>query len=288
MGAPYSPSVVVGIDGSRAALDAALWAVDEAVSREVPLRLIEVIPPQVEPAPFASVGNVRMEVEYAETALRIAAAAVAADGKPVKVETAILRGNPAAVLLAESRDAAMVCVGSTGIGRFAKALLGSTAAELAEAAHCPVAIIRTRQHRAKPDIDLIVVAVNNSPGNDDVVERAINEALLRRAQVIALGVWRQDLGEMPHDEVERRVRVWEQRYPSVQFHALATRTGIADFLDVSSSRIRLAVIGSADIDQVASLVGPRSHPIVGHAECSVLIVRPYPLLLRRLSAVCPR
>ena len=268
------PSVVVGIDGSQTAIQAAEWAVDEAVSREVPLRLVEVIPEQVEPAPFASVGNVRMEVEYAEAALRIAAAAVAADGKPVKVETAILRGNPAAVLLAESRDAAMVCVGSTGIGRFAKALLGSTVAELAEAAHCPVAIIRTRQHRAKPDIDLIVVAVNNSPGNDDVVERAINEAQLRREQVIALGVWRQDLGEMPHDEVERRVRAWEQRYPSVQFHALATRTGIADFLDVSSSRIQLAVIGSSDTDQVASLIGPHSHPILGHAECSVLIVRP--------------
>jgi nucleotide-binding universal stress UspA family protein len=177
------------------------------------------------------------------------------------------------VLLAESRDAAMVCVGSTGIGRFARALLGSTVAELAEAAHCPVAIIRTRQRRAKPDIDLIVVAVNESPGNDDVVERAIKEAQLRRAQVLALGVWQQDLGEMPHDEVERRVRVWEQRYPSVQFHALATRTGIADFLDVSSSRIQLAVIGSADTDQVASLIGPHSHPILGHAECSVLIVR---------------
>jgi nucleotide-binding universal stress UspA family protein len=265
--------IVVGIDGSQAAIQAAEWAVDEAVSREVPLRLVEVITQQAEPAPLASVGNVRMEVEYAQAALRIAAAAVAADGKLVKVETAILQGDPAAVLLAESCDAAMVCVGSTGIGRFARALLGSTAAELAEAAHCPVAIIRTRQHRAKPDIDLIVVAVNDSPGNDDVVERAIKEAQLRRAAVLALGVWQQDLGEMPHDEVERRVRVWEQRYPSVQFHALATRTGIADFLDVSSSRIQLAVIGSADTDQVASLVGPQSHPILGHAECSVLVVR---------------
>ena len=88
--------IVVGIDGSQAAIQAAEWAVDEAVSREVPLRLVEVIPRQAEPAPLASVGNVRMEVEYAETSLRIAAAAVAADGKPVKVETAILRGNPAA------------------------------------------------------------------------------------------------------------------------------------------------------------------------------------------------
>jgi len=267
------PSVVVGIDGSQAAIQAAEWAVDEAVSREVPLRLVEVIPEQVEPAPFASVGNVRMEVEYAETALRIAAAAVAADGKLVKVETAILRGNPAAVLLAESRNAAMVCVGSTGIGRFAKALLGSTVAELAEAAHCPVAIIRTRQHRAKPDIDLIVVAVNDSPGNDVVVEQAMVEAQLRHAPVLALGVWRDDLGEIPHDKLDRRIHVWEQRYPSVQFHARATRTGITHFLDVSDSRIQLAVIGSTDTDQVASLIGPHSHPILGHAECSVLIVR---------------
>ena len=199
------PSVVVGIDGSQAAIQAAEWAVDEAVSREVPLRLVEVIAEQVEPAPFASVGNVQMEVEYAETALRIAAAAVAAAGKPVKVETAILRGDPATALIAESRNAEMVCVGSTGIGRFAKALLGSTVAELAEAAHCPVAIIRTQQSRPKPDSALIVVAVNDSPGNDDVVEQAMVEAQLRHAPVLALGVWRDDLGEMPYDELDRRV-----------------------------------------------------------------------------------
>lgn len=267
------PAVVVGIDGSQAAIRAAEWAVDEAVSREVPLRLVEVIPEQVEPAPFASVGNVQMEVEYAGTALRIASAAVAAAGKPVKVETAILRGDPATALIAESRDAEMVCVGSVGIGRFARALLGSTVAQLAEAASCPVAIIRTQQRRPKPDSSLIVVAVNDLPGNDHVVEQAMVEAQLRHAPVLALGVWRQDLAEMPSDELDRRVHFWERRYPSVQFHARATRTGIADFLDASDRRIQLAVIGSTDIDQVASLIGPHSHPILGHAECSVLIVR---------------
>jgi len=267
------PSVVVGIDGSQAAIQAAEWAVDEAVSREVPLRLVEVITQQVEPAPFASVGNVRMEVEYAEAALRIAAAAVAADGKPVKVETAILRGDPATALIAESRDAEMVCVGSTGIGRFARALLGSTVAELAEAASCPVAIIRTQHSRPKPDSALIVVAVKDSPGNDNVVEQAMVEAQLRHAPVLALGAWRDDLGEMPHDELDRRAQSWNQRYPSVKIHAAATRTGIADFLDVSDRQIQLAVIGNSDIDQVASLIGPHSHPILGHADCSVLIVR---------------
>ena len=127
----------------------------------------------------------------------------------------------------------MVCVGSTGIGRFARALLGSAVAELAEAAHCPVAIIRTQQSRPKPDSALIVVAVNDSPGNDDVVVQAIREAQLRHAPVLALAVWRDDLGEIPSDELDRRVHFWERRYPSVQFHARATRTGITDFLDVS-------------------------------------------------------
>jgi nucleotide-binding universal stress UspA family protein len=266
--------IVVGIDGSQAAIRAAEWAVDEAVSREVPLRLVEVIAERVEPAPFASVGNVQMEVEYGETALRLAAAAVAAAGKPVKVETAILQGDPAATLIAESCTAEMVCVGSVGIGRFAKALLGSTVAELAEAASCPVAIIRTQRRRPKPDSPLIVVAVNDSPGNDHVVEQAMVEAQLRHAPVLALGVWRDDLGEMPSDELDRRVQFWNQRYPSVKIHAAATRTRIADFLDVmSDSRIQLAVIGNSDTDQVARLIGPHRHPILGHAECSVLIVR---------------
>jgi nucleotide-binding universal stress UspA family protein len=178
-----------------------------------------------------------------------------------------------ATLIAESRDAEMVCVGSVGIGRLARALLGSTAADLAEAAQCPVAIVRAQQSRQKPDSGLIVVAVNDSPGNDEVVERAMEEAQLRHTPVLALGVWREDLGEMPYDELDRRVGFWGRRYSSVKIHAAATRTSIADFLAVSDSRIQLAVIGGTDTDQVARLIGPHRHPILGHAECSVLIVR---------------
>jgi nucleotide-binding universal stress UspA family protein len=267
------PSVVVGIDGSQAAIQAAEWAVDEAVSREIPLRLVEVIAEQVEPAPLASVGNVRMELEYGETALRIATAAVEATGKPVKVETAILQGDPAATLIAESRDAEMICVGSVGIGRFARVLLGSTAAELAEAAHCPVAIVRTRQSQPKPDSALIVIAINDSPDNDDVVEHAMAEAKLRHAPVLALGVLRKDSGNMPSAELNQRVQFWGRRHPGVKIYAGATRADIADFLAVMDRTIQLAVISSTDADQVARLIGPHRHPILGHAECSVLIVR---------------
>jgi nucleotide-binding universal stress UspA family protein len=37
--------------------------------------------------------------------------------------------------------------------------------------------------------------------------------------------------------------------------------------------IQLAVIGSTDADHVARLIGPHRHPVLGHAECSVLIIR---------------
>ncbi len=270
---PNSPAVIVGIDGSQAAIQAAEWAVDEAVSREIPLRLVQVIPEQAEPAPLASVGNVRMEVEFGETALRIAAAAVEATGKPVKLETAILQGGPASTLIEESGHAAMICLGSVGIGRFARALLGSTAAELAEGAHCPVAIIRTQQSQPKPGSALIVVAINDSPDNDQVVERAMEEAQLRQAPVLAVGELRKDNGDIPSDELDRRIESWSRRHPNVTIHAGATRADIADFLAVMDRTIQLAVIGSTDADQVARLIGPHRHPILGHGECSVLIVR---------------
>ena len=51
---PSPPAVVVGIDGSRPGIDAALWAVDEAVSRDIPLRLVYAIDPEIPPAQIAT------------------------------------------------------------------------------------------------------------------------------------------------------------------------------------------------------------------------------------------
>lgn len=267
------PAVVVGIDGSQAAIRAAEWAVEEAVGREIPLRLVHTIPAQVEPAPFSAVGNVNMEVEYAETALRAACTAVAATGKPVKVETEVVRGDPAAILIAESADAAMICVGSTGIGRLARALLGSTAAEVADAAHCPVAIIRSHEDRAARPSPLIVAAVNDSADSDLVIELAGKEAQLRQAPVLAVEVLWRETYRRPGTDLEQRVQSWRASHPDIDIHACATRDDIADFLASSNRTIALAVIAGSDSGHVANLIGPHDHPIIGHAECSVLVAR---------------
>jgi nucleotide-binding universal stress UspA family protein len=101
------PPIVVGIDGSDAAIRAARWAVDAAVSRNLPLRLIYVIEPGSE--------AVRLEVEYAGIALREARGAVTTSGQHVEVETAVRRGEIDAVLAQESRSAEMICIGTGNV-----------------------------------------------------------------------------------------------------------------------------------------------------------------------------
>lgn len=120
----FSPSVIVGIDGSDTAIHATQWAVPEAVARSVPLRLVYVTKPA-----HPSADDYYADLHHAEAALRAASDVVAATGQPVKVETATVAGLPSVSLVAESRDAAMLCIGSVGVGRYAEAILGSTAVD---------------------------------------------------------------------------------------------------------------------------------------------------------------
>ena len=132
-----SQSVVVGIDGSQAALEAATWAVAEAANLGVPLRLV-----YVSAAMYTSRPPVACVAEHAESALYRAEMAVEDMGRPVHIETATVCGRPDCVLIDESRRAALVCVGSEGKGPCAHMPLGSTAAALVKHSHCPVAIVR--------------------------------------------------------------------------------------------------------------------------------------------------
>ncbi|AFE16903.1 hypothetical protein MRGA327_12485 [Mycobacterium tuberculosis RGTB327] len=64
------PSIVVGIDGSKPAVQAALWAVDEAASRDIPLRLLYAIEPD-DPG-YAAHGAAARKLAAAENAVRYA------------------------------------------------------------------------------------------------------------------------------------------------------------------------------------------------------------------------
>lgn len=274
MDQPQSPkwipkSIVVGIDGSDAAINAAKWAVSEAVSRDVPLRLVYAIP---QPQPDAPAGDDRLDIEYGETALRTACAALHASGEPVKIETDLVHGSPKSVLVDESRDAAMICIGSVGIGQIARKVLGSTAESVAQNAHCPVAVIRSSHETPKSASGSVAIAVDDSPTNDAVLEHGFREAELRGAPILAMGVWRWGFGEIPFGQLDHRLGSWVSQYPDVHVFPAAARHGAAEFLSGTQEPIQLAVVSSADAGEVARMVGPIS-PLFGHSGCSVLVVR---------------
>jgi nucleotide-binding universal stress UspA family protein len=264
------PAVIVGIDGSQAAIHAAEWAADEAISRGIPLLMLAMIK-----TTHPSAEDYHRDVAHAETSLHEARLAIEAAGKPVKVETEIRRGQPGVILVSESHDAEMICVGSIGIGRYSRGLLGSTATEVAEKAHCPVAVIRSQPGQPGPKINWIVVAIGDAPERDTVVNQAMKEAQLRKLPVLAIGTTQEDVAEAAaaSHELDTHLWPWRKWYPDVHIYPVAAGGNVTSFLKTNDDLVTLAVVGASDAGQLAQIVGPQDHPVFRHAEASVLIVR---------------
>lgn len=278
-------SVVVGIDGSDAAIATAQWAVREAVVRDVPLKLVFAANTIRTQGHRELIGP---EVGYGEQSLRAATAAIETMDQPVKVETDIVWGPPSNALVGYSRTAALVCVGTVGIGAVSRAVLGSTATGVAGQAHCSVAVIRPRDHGT--GANFIAVGIDDRPEVDAVAEPAFAEARARRAPVVAAAIGCNAFGVNSVERTELRLQEWRKRYPDVTIDVFEAESSLADFLtvhrddlrqryvssgsaDVDPSARPLAVLGSADVHEVARIVGPHDHAILRHPYCSVLVVR---------------
>lgn len=249
--------VVVGIDGSQAAINSAVWATAEGIDRDIPLRLVNVVEDLPAGADLEDTGSL---YEYGVEALRCAAAAArAADGR-VNVETVVLRGQPDEVLITESRDAALICVGATGVGTKAAqpSPLGGVARTVAECAHCPVAIVADASQGAPKADGCIGVVLSDEPDNEQVVNVAMQEARLR---------------DLPVLMIDRRLNSLVRLYPDVHVEIVASREYEASFRERPCGHIQLAVVGRADADHITELIAPNGNPMEAPAGCSILAVR---------------
>jgi len=259
-----APALVVGIDGSRAATQAALWAGDEAVSRDIPLRLVYVI----DKANLARTAADRNHLASARAALYDAQRTVEATGERVKIETEVLWGKSLSKLREKSRSAAMICIGSIGMTHACRGD-GSVARALPGLANCPVLVVnRPVRRSAIPDTGSIVVEM----GNDVVLQHAFEEARLRGAPLRAVAL-RQ--AKLPHDiadgnrlaqaQLSRRITRWRRMYPDVAVESVAVRGNIRRYLATIDEPVQLFVIG----------VHPYRPDLgkPGLVACSVLTVR---------------
>jgi len=141
--------VVVGVDGSAASVDAAHLAAREARHRGAVLRVVHARPAH---GPFGTGGRPATDLRDREDPAQAAAWRLAEDvvaAHPgVDVELVLCDDDPVPTLLAESRSAQLVVVGSRGLGVFRGMLLGAVSAEVARSASCSVLVLRDGTERA--------------------------------------------------------------------------------------------------------------------------------------------
>ncbi|MDZ7885700.1 MAG: universal stress protein [Mycobacterium sp.] len=259
--------IIVGIDGSAQAGRAALWAIDEAVSRNATLRLIYVV--------RTDLSGTLMAAEYvtavatAKHALGAARERIAERDSAVTVGTKIAHGSPAGVLLAESGDAEMVCLGWSGMNRMAAALMGSTATSVAAGATCPVAIVRTPSDAGTGEAPpkWVIVPVGASSRDDgSAIAEAVTESRHRGWPVLA--VWT-DSGndESRVDAVNQLTSRCRQRFPDVHIYPVATSSGLAEFLGTSEELGGVVIIDGDSAPDVPAAVNR-----IGHATPAELAV----------------
>jgi nucleotide-binding universal stress UspA family protein len=135
-------TIVVGVDGSEASVDALRWAVAEARLRGARVVAVhawlfpDVVLRRREPPP----GYEELR-RSAQEVLDAALESVAETAAGVDVERRVVEGVPSEQLVAAAEGADMLVLGSRGLGGFAGLLLGSVSQQCAHHARCPVVIV---------------------------------------------------------------------------------------------------------------------------------------------------
>ncbi|WP_406150993.1 universal stress protein [Streptomyces sp. NBC_01012] len=293
-----SAPVVVGVDGSASSLSAVELAAREARLRGRGLKVVHAFiwpmmhvpqgtsalgPSSLGP-PGGGLRNImgRMVAEAVQRARSVE--------PDVEVTNAVVTGEPLMVLEAQSRNAALIVVGSRGLGGFVGLLLGSTAVHLAAHSHCPVLVAR---EQSVPG-GRILLGVDGSPAGDAAVDFAFEEASLRGSSLVALHAWTtwnaplpapQDdaepyanqSGELACAEerlVSETLAGHRERYPGVTVEHRVTRGRTREALIEESRAARMLVVGARGRGGfVGLLLGSVSQAMLHHAHCPVAVVR---------------
>jgi len=283
----HSNVVVAGVDGSESAQRAVRWAAREAARREAQLRLVHAELPL--PADALDMTGMARSALHDEAMGWVheafAAAKEIAPGVDIQVRVEV--NTPAWLLEQESRTAALVVVGSRGLGGFTGLLLGSITVALSCHAMCPVFVVRGEDSDSGP----VVVGVNGAPENWLVLDRAFEEAEARGTALVAVHAWHppmgtekiaasvgivwSDLDAAREARVEQRLASCAERHPGVRVERHVVHGSAARWLLEFAAGASLLVVGSRGTGGLRGMMlGSTSQAVLRHASCPVLLVRP--------------
>lgn len=284
--------IVVGYDGSPNAGAALGWAMEEAIRRHAPVRLVYVYEwnSSVVPVPVGAGWPdpaVRREVE----ATVAGAVAQARASRPeVDVTGAVIDGTVVSAMCKLSERASLLVLGERGLGGFTGLLAGSVAVGVATHAHCPVVVVRGCAPAEHP----VVVGADTDADSDHAVGFAFEQAAARGVDLVAVRAWqpppvpwRSDVRPLVYDAdeleaTERRLtgevlHGWQGKFPEVTASIRLVPTTPAHALITASHEAQLVVVGSRGRGGFRGLLlGSVPRQLIHHAHCPVAIVRDAP------------
>ncbi len=283
--------VVVGVDGSAAALDAVRVAVREAEYRQRPLRVVHAFIWPLTGTPLTPVPGAPVTAglrNQADEYVREAVEQARKISPDLRITGVVVDGAPTPVLVEEAQEAVLTVLGHRGLGGFAGLLLGSVTVQVAARATSPVLVVRGEPRADGP----VVVGVDGSQLSTEAVAFAFEEAARRDAPLVALHAWLFPTPVGPGDilplvydldavegEEERTLAEslagFAERYPQVQVRHRVVRGAPARVLVEASKSAQLVVVGAHGRGALGGLLlGSVSHAVLHHGHSPLAIVRP--------------
>ncbi len=280
-----SMPIVVATDGSEHAGRAVEWAALEAVRRGATLRIVSVpvMPSRMRAYDSSPATVAHFMREYSVAALSAAAKRAGEVAPRLPTDTEVLTGAPATALIAGAAGAAMLVVGSRGLGGFGAMVLGSVSRHAALHAPCPVVVARedtVAVHRK------VAVGVADPAEAGDSLGFAFEEASLRGARLTAvhavhhfrLAATRQGpVARGPGEavaaaELDKALAEWQDKYPEVRVQPEVVWGHPGQVLAGYSAHVDLLVIGRHGVPEGAASIGSILHPVLSHAHSAVAVI----------------
>jgi nucleotide-binding universal stress UspA family protein len=288
----HTSAVVVGIDGSDSALQAARWAGAVAAACGAPLHIVHAMPSLgrnlTETAAAIQAAIISYQRDSALIFLRAAVDAVHADRPDLVVTTEASETPVDEALIDASVSARLIVLGGQDVTGAAAVILGSTTLRVVTHAACPVVAFRGDEVAMsdKP----VVVGVDGTPAAAGVLAAAFGIADVLKVKLVVVRSWttRAPAGDVTipflidWEALEAAewaaltdfVDGWRARYPDVAAECVVETMSPARALLRHASDAQLAVVGSRGRNALAGLVlGSTSMNLLHHSRVPVMVAR---------------
>ncbi|MER7706351.1 universal stress protein [Kitasatospora sp. NPDC097605] len=281
--------IITGFDGSAPGRAAAHWAAREAVREGLPLDVLRA-------------GSREPRRGREEPAAEAEADGLRARFPGLEVRVVHAPEDPVVALAAASERAALLVLGSRGLGSLRGFLTGSVSQRVLGAAHCPVVLVRARAgtRSEEPAREPVREPVREPRGVtagldlahpcDPVLDFAFRTTARRREPLTVVHAWGPPAGtEYLHfgsiggqekqqaadarRALDEALAPWREHHPEVPVstEVLMGHAGIT-LVDAAAGTGLLVIGARRHRNPVGAHLGPVAHAVIHHAPCPLAVV----------------